>query len=88
MTNEFCQIISSTTIKSILFEISTSPKPGLVDRYNPGGHRDMDFFTFLRSSSVLYPYFYNCTKTGMDFKGNDYRDLLADIRPIDRKSVV
>ncbi len=79
---EFCAYISNITIKSILYEVAASPKPGLVDRYNSGAHKDMDYYTFLRSISVLGPYFYNCTKTGLDFKGDDHRDLLVDIRPI------
>ena len=79
---EFCAYISNITIKSILYEVAASPKPGLVDRYNSGAHKDMDYYTFIRSISVLGPYFYNCTKTGLDFKGDDHRDLLVDIRPI------
>lgn len=84
--NGFCEFVSNIAIKSILYEVSASPKPGLVDRYNPGAHRDMDFFTFLRSSSVLYPYFYKCTEAGIAFKGEDYRDLLVAIRPIGIKA--
>ena len=87
MTNyEFCEFVSNIAIKSILFEVSTSPKPGLVDRYNSGAHGDMDFFTFIRSSSVLGSYFYNCTKAGMNFNGKDFRSLLVDIRPIGIKA--
>ncbi len=87
MTNyEFCEFISNIAIKSILFEVSTSPKPGLVDRFNPGAHKDMDFFTFIRSSSVLGQYFYNCTEAGIDFNGNAYKELLIDIRPIGIKA--
>src|SRR5699024_6679000 len=78
----FCNKISSMSIKSILYEVAATPKTGLVDRKNSGAHKDMDFFTFINSSSVLGSYFYNCTKAGIEFKGNDYRDLLKDIRPI------
>lgn len=84
--HEFCQFVSNIAIKSILFEVTASPKPGLVDRYNSGAHKDMDFFTFMRSSSVLYPYFYNCTKAGMDFEGNDFKELLLKMRPIGIKA--
>jgi len=78
----FCNKISNMSIKAILYEVAATPKPGLVDRKNSGAHKDMDFFTFINSSSVLGSYFYNCTKAGIEFKGNDYRDLLKDIRPI------
>ena len=43
--------------KSLLLELSVSPKPGLVDRFNNGSHNDMDFFTFIDSIFALAPYF-------------------------------
>lgn len=79
---EFCTYIANISIKSVLYEVAATPKPGLVDRDNSGAHRDMDFFTFMNSTSVLYPYFFNCTRAGINFKGEDYRLLLKDIRPI------
>lgn len=82
----FCEHISALAIKSILYEVAATPKPGLVDRNNSGAHSDMDFFTFLSSSSVLSPYFYNCTYEGIVFKGDDYRDLLLKIRPFGIKA--
>lgn len=87
MTNdEFCEFISSISIKSILFEVAASPKPGLVDRFNSGAHKNMDYYTFLRSISVLGQYFYDCTEAGVEFKGDDYKDLLVDIRPMGIKA--
>ena len=44
--NEFSIYISKVAIKSLLYEVTASPKPGLVDRFNSGAHRDMDIFTF------------------------------------------
>lgn len=84
--NEFCNYVGNLAIKSILYEVSSTPKPGLVDRDNSGAHKDMDFFTFLRSASVLNLYFHDCTKAGMEFKGIDFRDLLENIRPIGIKA--
>lgn len=83
---EFCTYIANISIKSMLYEVSATPKPGLVDRHNSGAHRDMDFFTFIDSTSVLYPYFYNCTKAGIEFNKKDYRFLLKIIRPIGIKA--
>ncbi len=83
---EYCNYISSMGIKSILYEVASTPKPGLVDRNNPGAHDDMDFFTFLSSASVLNSYFYDCTKAGIEFEGKDYRSLLNNIRPIGIKA--
>lgn len=43
--------------RSLLYEVSVSPKPGLVDRFDSGAHADMDFFTYLDSSVALTEYF-------------------------------
>lgn len=57
--------IARLAVQSLLFEVCTSPKPGLVDRINSGSHKDMDIFTFMASSSALWPYFYDAAMTGL-----------------------
>ena len=52
--------------QALLYEVATTPKPGLVDRENCGSHRDMDFFTFQASAAALYPYFAQCVKIGRE----------------------
>lgn len=84
--NEFSNYISNLIIKSMLYEVSTTPKPGLVDRNNSGAHKDMDFFTFINSSVVCHDYFYNCVKAGLDFEDPDFRKLLILIRPFGIKA--
>ncbi len=51
-------------VRALLYEVCTTPKPGLVDRTNNGSHRDMNFFTFLDSASALGPYFAQCVRLG------------------------
>lgn len=80
--HEFCNYISSLALKSMLYEVAATPKPGLVDRANSGAHKDMNFFTFIDSSLALESYFYDCARVGIDFKDKDYRNLLRDIRPL------
>lgn len=58
--------LGALAVQSLLYEVSASPKPGLVDRENSGSHRDMDFFTFLRSTAVLQPYFTQLARLGME----------------------
>lgn len=50
--------------KALLYEVCTTPKPGLVDRNNTGSHRDMDLFTFLDSTAALLPYFEQAAAIG------------------------
>lgn len=52
--------------QALLYEVDVTPKPGLVDRVNSGSHRDMDIFTFARSTPALYPYFARCAEIGVD----------------------
>lgn len=51
--DELWQRIGELALTSMLYEVSTTPKPGLVDRSNCGAHLDMDFFTFMTSASSL-----------------------------------
>lgn len=64
LLREDCQTAARLASQALLYEVATTPKPGLVDRENSGSHRDMDFFTFQASVAALYPYFYQCAKIG------------------------
>lgn len=57
--------IGSLATQSLLDEVCTTPKPGLVDRRNSGSHRDMDIFTFMASAAALQGYFTACARAGM-----------------------
>lgn len=79
---EFANHIREIALKSILYEVAATPKPGLVDRNNSGAHRDMDFFSFLASSAALSNVFAECALEGISFTSSDFRKLLDRIRPI------
>ena len=49
-SKRICNKIASLAIEAMLYEVSATPKPGLVDRNNCGAHKDMDFFTFMSSA--------------------------------------
>lgn len=49
--------VAQQATRSLLYEVSITPKPGLVDRIDSGAHTDMDFFTYLDSSVALTEYF-------------------------------
>lgn len=66
LMNRSSRIGAELACRSILYEVSTTPKPGLVDRANNGSHKDMDFYCFLNSSASLWPYFEECIRTGID----------------------
>lgn len=55
---------SMLAVKALLWEVFTTPKPGLVDRNNSGSHKDMDLLTFLSSTYALAPYFEEALEIG------------------------
>lgn len=54
--------IADLAVKSLLYEVSISPKAGLVSRLSNGSHSDMNFYTFINSALSLRNYFSECFK--------------------------
>ena len=50
---------------ALLEEVSTTPKPGLVDRRNNGSHGDMTVETFQKSAEALRDYWPDCFRIGV-----------------------
>lgn len=80
--NQSLKFIANCAVKALLYEVSASPKPGLVDRFGSGAHTDMDYFTFIDSALALEDTFYQCSEKGFQFKGKDLSTLLERLRPI------
>lgn len=70
--------ISEAAILSMLYEISTYPSPGLVSPNSSGAHSDMDYFTFLRSTSAISTAMLECALVGV----NEESDYLNKLRKI------
>ncbi|MGK8205654.1 triphosphoribosyl-dephospho-CoA synthase MdcB [Burkholderia cenocepacia] len=56
--------IAALAEHSLLLEIDTYPKPGLVSHVDTGSHADMDAAMFARSAAVLRPYFAELAEAG------------------------
>lgn len=54
---ERCEQMTQLAQRALMEEVAVTPKPGLVDSLDSGAHDDMDRFTFIRSSTVLRPFF-------------------------------
>lgn len=65
--------------QAVLYEVTATPKPGLVDRDNNGSHSDMDFYTFMASASALYSGFYESALMGLT---HDSPELFNEVRKI------
>ena len=75
--------IGSLALEAMLFEVSATPKPGLVDRNNSGAHKDMDFFTFMKSAASLAKSFVEFSQEG--FAGGANKIPPAEIFPAVRE---
>jgi Triphosphoribosyl-dephospho-CoA synthetase len=62
---QYANRIAANAVQSLLYEVSVTPKPGLVDRADNGSHKDMDFYSFLRSVSCLEAYFRDMVLCGI-----------------------
>lgn len=73
---------ASFAVRALLYEVCTTPKPGLVDRMGNGSHSDMDIYTFMDSSSVLFPYFEGCYRIGFETATQAPEETFAALRPL------
>lgn len=73
-------LIGTWAVQSLLDEVCTTPKPGLVDCQGCGSHRDMDIFTFMASAAALAPYFHQCVSIGQETREKSPEDTFFLLR--------
>ena len=83
---EAAQTAAALACRALLYEVATTPKPGLVDRANSGSHRDMDIFSFQASAAALWPYFARCAEIGMDTRQEAPEETFAQLRAPGKKA--
>ena len=73
--------VAKLATKALLYEVSISPKAGLVSRLSNGSHKDMDFYTFIDSALSLDNYFSECFIYGQenDFYSPSFFKNLRDL---------
>ena len=79
---QFSDCIAEFATRALLYEVSVTPKPGLVDRANAGSHQDMDFYTFLNSAVSLTPYFRKMTEVGTDLSSGKPEETFFKLQEI------
>lgn len=62
--SQYARQVEQAALRAMLYEVSVTPKPGLVDRRDSGAHRDMDFFTFVDSAAAIAPFFNRMCRLG------------------------
>lgn len=67
LLKDFCaKKLARFAYDSLLDELYTTPKPGLVDMNNSGAHADMDLPALEKSAESLVPYFEDAARLGME----------------------
>lgn len=75
--------IGAWFMKAMMYEVTTTPKPGLVDRWHNGAHKDMDIDLFMDSIYSLQPYFTACALAGFDLEESSaLPDLFVKLRTL------
>lgn len=72
--------VASLAARALLYEVCTTPKPGLVDRTNNGSHRDMDLFTFSDSTTALYSYWGQAVAVGQETAEQEPQETFRKLR--------
>ena len=78
--NEISMTISSFAIQAMIYEVSCYPSPGLVSPVSHGAHKDMNFFTFIDSTSTLSKYLALFVQEG--FSDKTYKEIFNGVRRI------
>jgi len=79
---QYADEIANMMTKALLYEVSTTPKPGLVDSNNSGSHKDMNLFTFIDSAMAILPFFKEFVLIGIHYTDDSLTKLFEQIRPI------
>jgi len=84
MYNDIVFKLGEFSLEAMIYEVSSFPSFGLVSPISSGSHKDMDYFTFVDSSSTLYRYFLEMANAGYSDKSS--KEIFNDIRNIGKKA--
>jgi triphosphoribosyl-dephospho-CoA synthase len=80
-SKQVIDFIGKTATESLIAEVSTTPKPGLVDMISNGAHKDMNYNTFIDSAKAISPYYSRMAELGYGWK-TSLMELFQEIRKI------
>ncbi len=66
---------------ALMAEVSTTPKPGLVDLHDNGAHQDMSYDTFAASTAAIVPFLAEMAVTGYSWHQDRADGLFSALRP-------
>ena len=80
LQDSIVKLLMRTAGNSLLNEVLTTPKPGLVDQVNSGSHQDMTLSTFIDSANALMDYFTRCAEVALQESAPQV--LFRQLRPL------
>ena len=84
LISRYAEIVGAYAVEAMLYEVTCTPSPGLVDRVNSGAHHDMDFYSFMSSSAALSVSLARCAQAGLNHSG-ELSSLLPVLREIGKE---
>ena len=76
------EYVASRAYFALYQEVSTTPKPGLVDKKNNGAHQDMNIRHFFASANALRDYFAKAVETGFLTRDNAPEETFQKLRSL------
>ncbi|MBR5528836.1 MAG: triphosphoribosyl-dephospho-CoA synthase CitG [Oscillospiraceae bacterium] len=81
-----CEYIGTWAYYALTQELSTTPKPGLVDRNNAGAHKDMTPRHFFASADALRPFFNRFAEQGFLTRDSAATETFSAIRSLGKEA--
>ena len=81
-----CEYIGTWAYYALTQELSTTPKPGLVDRNNAGAHKDMTPRHFFASADALRPFFNRFAEQGFLTRDSAATETFSVIRSLGKEA--
>ncbi len=78
--------VSRAAVDALRMEAWIAPKPGLVDRFDNGSHRDMNLHTFYRSAEAIAPFLGRMAACGAERVGQLPKGVFAQARRIGQEA--
>jgi triphosphoribosyl-dephospho-CoA synthase len=84
MYNDIIFKISEFAMEAMIYEVSCFPSFGLVSPVSSGSHTDMDYFTFVDSTTALNRYFMEMASAG--YSNDPINEIFSKVRKIGEKA--
>ena len=82
VSSDFAKKYGALAYRAMLAEVNLTPKPGLVDRFNCGAHKDMALIDFYHSADAIAPWLPRFIEQGINHAQLAGQAALNSLRPL------